>query len=614
MASWSRAIPLLSLLLSLFSGGCAPESEEIRTLQNPLSAEEGDDLAPPEPTYDPSLLYRGVYGSLNNSTRRFRFDVAPYEDGAEQQEAARLFPTHRAFLEHHPRYSSFTGRGFIPSVQTVTTYLKQLDDTIYAGVEKTVQQGLEPTLAPKSIVLQGALSLLLQHRDDAADEAIISLAAALHFGGHEVTLPPELEPRTRKLQADFLEAKIHSKPIGFYTWSEDLKQIWIQDRLLQMPFSAASACALASAIAADPSRKAHYLQLVSLYGKLTNPVRSLADQLPQEGASCSINEPLPFLGKSSTPETDLFKALYPDGLPPEADLMGDLVKAIRDGSVDLAPQPDDGWYTHQLFALETLLVTDRSEERAKVGFTLRYKKRLREAFATMLVQHRETHVKQSELSASSLSAPILNVPHFEVEPLATVYARHARSYDFLEGALEQVLGKEILDQAEAFDPQESGPIALRDQLHRVRDLYWGLYLISTQNLGFKPAMMAPTDPAAERWETLTREGRTWLTGLPGDARAGSDVRVMTPIAILAGGRAKYWAVIGVRATLAGYSFIDGTDMSPPKDADKMARVWLPTEQFLEVESSGEPLTREEFRKLCDENKTAEGIRAALEAR
>jgi hypothetical protein len=55
------------------------------------------------------------------------------------------------------------------------------------------------------------------------------------------------------------------------------------------------------------------------------------------------------------------------------------------------------------------------------------------------------------------------------------------------------------------------------------------------------------------------------------------------------------------------------DVSPPKSEDQ-ARTWLPTEQFLEVESSETPLSREEFRELCDSEKTAAGIEAALKAR
>lgn len=95
--------------------------------------------------------------------------------------------------------------------------------------------------------------------------------------------------------------------------------------------------------------------------------------------------------------------------------------------------------------------------------------------------------------------------------------------------------------------------------------------------------------------------------------AQSDVRVIVPIARLGAGRAKYWAVIGVRATIAGYSYISGMDVSPPIP-DEQTRVWLPTEQFLEVESSDTPLARDEFRALCDEAGTAAAIQAALEAR
>jgi len=76
---------------------------------------------------------------------------------------------------------------------------------------------------------------------------------------------------------------------------------------------------------------------------------------------------------------------------------------------------------------------------------------------------------------------------------------------------------------------------------------------------------------------------------------------------------KYWAVIGVCATVAGYSFIQGMDVSPPKP-DEQAGYWLSSEQFLEVTSSATPLTRDELRAQCDGAKTADAIKAALGAR
>jgi hypothetical protein len=52
--------------------------------------------------------------------------------------------------------------------------------------------------------------------------------------------------------------------------------------------------------------------------------------------------------------------------------------------------------------------------------------------------------------------------------------------------------------------------------------------------------------------------------------------------------------------------------SGPKTVSKESCKELPTEQFIEVTSSATPMTREEFRALCDEKKTAEAIKTALE--
>jgi hypothetical protein len=293
--------------------------------------------------------------------------------------------------------------------------------------------------------------------------------------------------------------------------------------------------------------------------------------------------------------------------------MGDLVQAIRAGTVDLAPKPEDGWYQYQLYALETLLVTDRSEERAKIAFMARYKQRLQEAFETMLVQHRETHAKQADtMGATSIAEPP-PTPDFRLEPLATVYVRHARSYVFLEAALDTVLGPDFLDAAPAVG--ESGPASdtVRARIHRARDLFFGLYLLSCQDIGLHWTLDSVGDPEPAALDALASAADAWLLGLDADPTAASDVRVIVPIANFGNGRAKYWAVIGVRATIAGYSYISGMDVSAPPPAEQ-TRSWLPTEQFLEVESSDTPLTRDEFRALCDQAGSAQAIQAALEAR
>lgn len=605
LSRWSLAIACATCGSAVFAG-CGDDTAEETTIQNPQDPSELDDTAPPETEFDESLDYTDRNGQIqNNSTRRYRFDVAAFADESEQQASQVLYPSHRQFLAAMP--------GAIPSVQTVATYLKQLDDTIYAGVEIAAQMGLEPTLRPKTELLVELVDELSQNRTADRDQALVTVAVALRLGGGNASLPSELEPSASSLQSAFLDRPALSKPFGFYTWSDDLKKIWLQDRFLQEPLLASTACALAQAIASDSDRTERYKQLVRLYQRMTNPLQSsLEPMLPVAGTqACLSIGPQSFLSRSRTPEVALFNRLYPDGVPADADLMKDLITAIRAGQVSLAPTADDGWYQHQLYALETLLVTDRSEERSKIAFMAKYKKRLQEAFSTMLVQHRETHAKQANVGP--VSGVLIQVPQFRVEPLATVYVRHARSYAVLESALNDVMGPSFLDAAVAVDAQGKTTETLRQRIQRARDLFYGLYIVSSQDIGLRFKLDQPGDPSQDTWNDLASEADKWLWQLGSDPVADSDVRVMVPIAALENGRTKYWAVIGVRGTLAGYSFIRGTDVSAPKVEDQ-ARVWLPTEQFLEVESSGEPMTRGEYRELCDQAKTAEAIAEALRHR
>jgi len=587
----------------VFAAGCA-HSVEVVTTTSPVEASEQDDAAPAMMAADPSLDFEGPNGIENHSELRFRFDVAAFDNAEARAEADRLFTSHAAFLRAHP--------GAIPSVQTVVTYAKQLDDTIYAGVQYAVQAGLAPAALAKRAVVADTLAYLLAHRAPLADDAIIVLAAAAHAAGDAPALPADLAPRLAGFEHDFDQDTARSKPIGFYTWSDELRAIWRQDRLLQTALFPPAACAVARAIAADPARTQHYLQLVGLQAAMTNPPEStLADLLPIAGKPACTQLPHAFLGASHTVEDALYNRLYPMGAPPDADLMRDLVEAIRAG-LDLAPKPEDGWYQHQTWALETLLVTDKAEERAKIAFTARYHRRLREAFSTLLTQHRETHIEAAGAKSAGAPPPP-RVPNFRLEPLATAYVRHARSYVFLESALEQVLGPAMLDSASALGAGGPEPETLRARIRRARDLFYGAYLMSCEDLGMRPRLDAAGDPPAAARGELIRNARGWLAGLAGDALAAADVRVIVPIAQLGQGRAKYWAVIGVRTTLAGYSYIWGPTMSQPSP-DEMARVPLPTEQFLEVTSSATPPTREEFRALCDKQQTAAAIKAALEAR
>lgn len=599
-------LPALAITSAL---GCS-DTYDVVVDDDPAKPALLDDTAPPEAQYDASLDYLARSGYVeNHSQDRFRFDVAPFATEAERADATKLYPSHAAYLAAHA--------GALPSVQTIGTYEKQLDDQIYAGVERSVQEGLAPTLAPKRALLSDALAYLVAHRSSAADEAIAVVAAAIEEGGADADVPADLTGAVAAVKSEFEANAELSKPIGFYGWSDELRGVFRQDRLLQQALEPGAACALAGAIAADPAREQRYRALLDLYTRMTNPLESsLADLLPiASGAACSsaaAASPHAFLSASTTPEVELFRKLYPNGAPPGADLMQDFIDAIRAGTIDLTPGEGDGWYAYQLYALETLLVTDHSEERAKVAFMAKYKKRLQEAFETMVTQHRETHVKQANTEDMS-SAEVHPLPDVRVEPLATVFVRHARSYVFLEAALDAVMGPSFLDGAVTVDEHGPTTTTLRAQIRASRDLFFGLYLVACQDVGLPPKLDAPGDPKPEERDALAKAADAWLLGLANDPVAGADVRVMIPIAEIDEAHWRYWAVVGVRTTLAAYSFLHGTDTSAPPLEDEW-RVALPTEQFVEVTSSATPLGREEFRALCDQYQTADAIVSALEAR
>src|SRR5260370_34192493 len=94
-----------------------------------------------------------------------------------------------------------------------------------------------------------------------------------------------------------------------------------------------------------------------------SPADPLDKPIPAPSVRVSLFPP------SSSRETELFNKLFPRGLPPEANLMRELITAIRSGKVDLKPRKDGGWYDFQVHALETLLLPERGEETNKLLLT-----------------------------------------------------------------------------------------------------------------------------------------------------------------------------------------------------------------------------------------------------
>src|SRR5262249_35233609 len=148
---------------------------------------------------------------------------------------------------------------------------------------------------------------------------------------------------------------------------------------------------------------------------------------------------------STSRETVLFEKLFPNGLPPNTQLMRELVGRIRSGEVPLKPRPDSGWYEYQVYALETLLLPEKGEERDKLLLTKSYKKRMLEAFQVLITKRRETHARQMKSATLAAAPPPAQVrPRLRVEPCPSYYLRTARAYAFLANFLQASVGEEVL--------------------------------------------------------------------------------------------------------------------------------------------------------------------------
>jgi hypothetical protein len=108
-----------------------------------------------------------------------------------------------------PLVATCPATGFV-SASMLAVKAKLFDDGLYAAAEIAAQSG-------KATLLRALIDVAPRIR------------AAAWLGGLDTPLSPE----ARRLTNAFLADDLASKPLGFYTWSDQLSRIFQQDRLLQ---------------------------------------------------------------------------------------------------------------------------------------------------------------------------------------------------------------------------------------------------------------------------------------------------------------------------------------------------------------------------------------------
>jgi hypothetical protein len=526
------------------------------------------------------------------------------------------------------------GKTLLPSVNMINGKAKQFDDGLYACMDLVYYHGIDKKIP--------SFPNLMQRLYDAVKnmpEAAAYISAGLSIA--DIKVEP-VDARTQKrFLREFENKEVASKPIGFYTWNDELKTLFRFFRFFQQRIdNRRISDEIAAALLKDEALRKDYETLLAFYAGLTNPFIDLScadlidedrvsDKPLSEIAAARGLPPRPIgpgvciLPYSGSTEVVLFEKIFPEGVPHGVNLMNELISRIRSGKVNLAPTRKSGWYEHQVYALETLLLPEKGPESQKLCMTARYKKRTMEAFKALITKTRETHVRQLSPACSySVEGPSVQIsPRLRLEPAPSFYLRTARSYAFVDKLITAALGKDTLHELNRMRENGHSDMPLDEELRHMKKLFYGFYLVCCEDIGLKPDL---ADGEVEKVEETMKAALNWLGNFQEDPDLACDTRVSVPIYVdLPKAETRLWATLGVR--LAN---LKATFEKPPSvrlddengewralydDELEASRYVIPVDEFAEVVLPRlGALSREELRKICDREKTRGKIIEALQ--
>lgn len=485
---------------------------------------------------------------------------------------------------------------------------KQVDDGVRAAVELLLQRGAGKTPGRRLLLAQIA-GRLAAARPAPQGEAVEVLLAACRLGGIEATARGALGGAVARRIARFHAEPRRSKPLGFYTWSDELTRAFHQDRLLAEELrSRASVRTLAEILHGDPKIEAAYRAHLSLNRALAGPFKRKS---LRHALSCLAGRPdraFPrapsFFPPSDSPEAAVVRELARAGIA--AKTLDVLVRQVKAGRVSLAPGARPSWRSLQVWALEALLSLP---EGGRIVASRGYEEHLEALFEALLTLLRETHLKdldeeeEEEEEEPDSRGLALVPPGLTLEPLASYYEREAGAYRFVRGVLEERLGRAVDDVPRA-RPWAPVTRSLREEITEMESIFLGAAEVARTETG------APAHPdrQADRRAFLA-----WRSTAAADPDVGADARAMVPISFDPDtGRMHVFAFLGWTQRPLTVSF-----SRPPRVVESPARVVFGSEtHFVETPVIVEAwvnrlLDREELRSLCERRGTVERIVRAI---
>lgn len=498
---------------------------------------------------------------------------------------------------------------------------KQFDDGLMAAVQLAAQSGHGQFVGKATFLKQFANRL-------ADDKSGNVLMAACLLG----KVPAQISPANRQavdlIVADFLSTEYRSKPIGFYTWNDQLSSVFQQDRMLQTDLTldkSIDVVAIAKAFQGDAAGRKAYEGWLDLQAKLTNPqvnpdLRPLLSAL-DAGQTPDVQPGTRIFPPSYSQEIDLLKRMFPDGMvPADFQVMEELIKRIKAGKLDLTPRPDSGWYDRQLWSLEPYVRPHQMPEGGRWSANDEYHEHLTKLFKGMWALARETHIKDLEVFPPAPAAergpepePKIQVTvqaQLSAEPVATSYYRRAVGYRFVRELLTEQFGDGALKQLHRLTA--AGPVAtnLDDELRQMEALFHGAAVTVSRQLGLAEQRDANVGSGAGS-EADAQAFLAWGVNLHRDPDLTTDARMMVPLYFdREQKKTKVWAFLGWTTQRVSVYFnktpaITVTDKAGKAIDPKRLEVnyagnsyEIATPVFQELFVS-KLLNRNEFRKHCD---------------
>ena len=623
------------ITLATFAGCSGPETVVIeKTDYNPPAASKAEEFA--DDVFDASAVPPFVQDrvdsreekgwSVNLSAAVTKLDQELLKPDSDEV----LLKLHANYRDAIQSVKS-TGVDVLPSINLIDGKAKQFDDGLYAALEQYwFQEHAAEFIGDLAFLKELAAAVPADSR------AAAFFAVGLELAGIKI-------PATNQISRTFFKELfdsdlVQSKPIGFYTWNEKLQQCYRVGRYFQMEFELDKndwMQPLIRALQTKPEIQTTYRQILARWARLSNaPSRLTVLDLVNHSAGEKLvqlrrqrnltTSTVSLFPPGSNRESELTRRLFPNGFSAKDDIMRELVKAIRSGSVDLQPKENSGWYDYQVYALETLLVPKRGEESKWLLLTGNYKRRRLEAFHALITKRKETHVLRSESGVkTAASAPLQPdplerfSPRLRLEPAPTYYLRMARSYRFLNQALHEFVPEAQLTKLHGLTEQGTRKQPLLEELRDIERLFYGCYAISAEDIGL--GLNLAEDEQAVLAESRSIAGK-WLASYAEDPDLAVDTRVIVPVAEdLSRGVISVWATSGIRFSRLKTNYVSE---APPRVRTSDSEEWtplkpeqlgdatylLPVDEFVSVQiPSSRILNRKEFQDLCNGAKNKEEL-------